>query len=89
MHCDLEILEDLVLNKLTSNLNIDSVNVLEDWIDIAKNYKVKFPWTLLKTISNHQTEEQTGHYIQSIQSRLIFLSDKLFFSIYKEQEVIE
>ena len=81
MHCDLEILEDLVLNKLTSNSNIDSVNVLEDWIAITKNYKAKFPGTLLKTISNHQTEFLSNH-IQTKKSGDLLSSNNLYNLYY-------
>ena len=86
MHCDLEILEDLVLNKLcSSNLNIDSVNILEAWISIAQKCKEKFHINLLKTIFN-QDKYQVESYIQSVQSKLIFISNVLFSFTFRVDE---
>jgi hypothetical protein len=81
LHSDLEIIEDLVLNKLaSSNLNVDSVSILEEWITIAKNYQAKFHGLLLNKILSFQKDKQIILYMHSVQSRLIFLSDKLYFS---------
>ena len=58
MHCDLEILEDLVLNKLcSSDPNIDSVNILEEWISVAQKCKEKFHINLLNQLFEEASAE--------------------------------
>lgn len=84
----LEILESLVLNKLTENPNEPSIQNFEEMILIVQSEQKKIKNKIVETFFNLTDESRFEFYIHKIQNDLTYLLDQLYNFLDSDETIL-